>query len=214
MGAAFLMPAIGAATDYFNQKNANSRAQGAEQTAITHAAGYNTAANDNVQKNIGTINSDSPMALAQSEKGNFVNALRKNSAPTNYGAPTSALSPVAGANKRFGTDAAAAGKQVQDFGTANAGNMSAIDAAVNMRKNEGIMMQKTAMNNAVLGAQSSSQAFVDQMRAKAVGQLNPWASMFSKAMSMGGNAMAMNYGSGVNPQYPGSGKSAAGSLGA
>jgi hypothetical protein len=202
MGAAFMMQAAGTAAQYFNQQNANSRAQGAQADAIQNQAGFREQANSAVQKQINNVKNSNPGSIASSETGNFVNALRKNvnnpggtttPGDTNFGAPTSALAPTGG-GARYKGDVAKANTQTADFGTSIAKEVGNIDSAVRMRQNEGLQQQTLGTNLNTIGAESYTKNFVDQLRATAAGQTNPWVNMFSKAMGTGASAMAMNGG--------------------
>ena len=213
MGASFILPAIGAAANFINQRNANQRYQGVESEALANQANFRNQANSNVQQETNNIASSSPKALANAEVANAVNTLRKNvggstgtssTSPTNFGAPTSATAPVAGASKRYGADTASSGQEVQSYGNTNAANMSAIDSAVNQRKNEALSMQTLQANNDVLNARASLQGFTDQLRARAAGTANPWVSLFANAMGNAGQYFAMNKGSSADtPTYVG-----------
>jgi hypothetical protein len=209
MGAAFILPAIGTAMNYFNQRAANSRYNTAEQGAIQNQSAFRNQANTDVLKQINNIATSNPNAAANSEAGSFVNTLRNNvggatgttsKSPTNFGAPTSALGPTPGANKRYASDTAAANNEVQSYGNTNANELSAVDTAVNQRKNEALQMQTLGANLNVLNARSALQAFTDQLRAKAAGTVNPWVGATAQAIGGTGNFFANKAGS--TPQIP------------
>jgi hypothetical protein len=70
--------------------------------------------------------------------------------------------------------------------------MSAVDAAVRQRQNEGLAMQTLGTNLNLLGAQSGATGFVNQLRAQAAGQTSPWASLFSNILGGTANSAAKN----------------------
>lgn len=83
-----------------------------------------------------------------------------------------------------------------------AGEMGAIDAAVRQRQNEGLAQQTLGTNLNTLGAQSYTKNFVDQLRAKASGQANPWVGLLGQ--------LATNYGMSAAGSALGNGASAGG----
>jgi len=197
MGAAFLIPAAlsaaGGAANFINQRNANSRGQAAETQAIENQNAYRTKAMNDVAQTTADVRNSSPTPIANQEDTNFVNTLRKNAAAnTSSNGPTSALGPVPGANSRYGAGVSAGTTANEAYGNKQAGDMSAMDAAVRQRQNEALSMQtlNTTLNG--IGAASQSQNFVDQLRAQAVSQPNPWVSMFSNVMGGAANTMAKN----------------------
>lgn len=208
MGAAFLIPAaiaaVSAGAQGINQMQANKRQQNAEGQAIANQAQFRENANSQVKNLTNQIAQNTPTQIAQQETGNFVNTLRKNAAgsaapgatssnpDTNFGAPVSALPPAAGANSRYKTDTANAQTEAQKFGNTNAAEMGAIDAAVRQRQNEGLALNTLGTNLNTIGAESYSKHFVDQLRAGAAGQVNPWVGMFSSILGRGAQAYAQN----------------------
>ena len=198
MGAAFILPAIGTAMNYFNQRNANERAQKVNLSDEALQNTYRTQALGDVNAQANKIATSNPQAAAAQEGGGFVANLRANQAkeatggtsPTNFGTPTSALGPTPGANKRYGADTANAASQVQSYGNTNAGEMSAIDTAVNQRKNEALAMQTLGTNLNLLNQKSYQQSFVDRLRAAAVGTPSPWISAAAQAIGGSGQFFA------------------------
>jgi len=184
-----------------NQSAANQRGQNAEVQAMDQQNLLKNQANSDVKQQIQNIATSNPGKLANAENSQFVSTLRKNvggttgttsTNPTNFGAPTSALGPTPGGSSRFKSDAANAGTEVQQFGNTNAGEMSALDSAINMRKNEGLQMQTLSGNLNQLNQQAYQQAFVDQLREKAAAQTNPWVSMFTGGLGLAANGMSKN----------------------
>lgn len=194
MGA-FIMPAVGMAAQYFNQKNANARGQRAQVGAIANQNAFRNTANTDVTNQTNNIANSSPAPIANAENANFVNTLRNN-----VGQGTkSALAPTPGASKRYASDAATAGAATQSFGDTQAGQVSALDAALRQRQNEGLQMQTLGTNLNTINAASQKQNYVDQLRAQAVSQPNPWVSLFSKVMMGGGHQLALNNGGDGTP---------------
>jgi hypothetical protein len=223
---AFWIPAAIAAVSAIgsgaNQYYANKRGQNAEAVALDNANNFKTKANADVNQLTQKIANNNPNAAANAEEGNFVSTLRKNvggttgsasTSPTNFGAPTSALGPTPGANKRFNSDTAAANSQVQSYGNTNAGEMSAVDTAINQRKNEGLQMGTLSANLNQLNQQAYGQTFVDQLRAKTAAQPNPWVDMFTKGLGAASGGMSKNGWFASNPAI-GSANSAANYAGA
>jgi hypothetical protein len=202
--------AIGAIGGGINQMNATKRAQNAEVGAIDDQNQYRQEANDQVKNLTQQIATNNPQQIANQEQSQFVNTLRKNQAgsaaggststnPTNFGQPVSALAPAAGASSRYKSDAASSQKQTQQYGNDYAGEMSAIDAAVRQRQNEGLALNTLGTNLNVLGAESYTKNFADQLRAQAASQTNPYASLFASMLQKGAGAYAKNPGSSSDP---------------
>jgi hypothetical protein len=207
---AFWVPAavaaLGAAGQGVNQMNANKRASNAQVQAIDDQQQYRTQANDQVKNLTQQIATNSPQQIANNETSQFVNTLRKNAAgsaapnatgaagDTNFGAPVSAMPPAAGASSRYKSDTAKAQQQTQQYGNTYAGEIGQIDAAVRQRQNEGLAQNTLGTNLNMLGAQSYTKNFVDQLRSQAAGQANPWVGLFSNMLQKGAGAYAMNAG--------------------
>jgi hypothetical protein len=205
---AFWIPAAIAAAgsigNAVNQRNATQRSSNAETQALLDQEQYRQQASDAVKNLTQNVAKSNPQQIANQETSNFVNTLRKNEAgsaqpgatssvpDTNFGAPVSALPPAAGASARYKSDTGKAQTEAQSYGNTIASEMGNIDAAVRQRQNEGLAMQTLGTNLNTLGAESYTKNFVDQLRAQAAGQQNPWVSMFSNIAQRGGAAMAQN----------------------
>jgi uncharacterized phage infection (PIP) family protein YhgE len=193
-----LMTAVSTGASYVNQQNANSRAQNTEVQDIANQQQLREQGNSQVKQQTQNIASSTPQQLANKETGDFVKSLRQNiggkaaGGPTNFGAPVSSLGSTPGANSRFASDTAAANKQTQQYGQTNAAEMGAVDSAVRQRQNEGLQMQTLGTNLNQLNAQSQMTGFVDQLRAKAASQPNPYASLFSSALGGAANSASKN----------------------
>lgn len=204
-----VLTAVSAAGNAINQSNANKRGQNAQVVAQDNANMFRNQGNNLVKQQTNSIAASNPQADAAKETGSFVNTLRNNvggntgttsTNPTNFGAPTSALGPTPGANKRFNADSASAANQTQSFGNTVAGETSAVDAAIRQRQNEGLQMQTLGTNLNGLNQQAYSQAFVDQLRAQAAQVQSPWVNIFSKGVGALGSAGAANgWFAGANP---------------
>jgi hypothetical protein len=70
--------------------------------------------------------------------------------------------------------------------------MANINAPVLQRQQEGIGMQDYATGLNLLGGQSQSENFVNQLRAEAAGQANPYVSAISGMLTKGASAYAKN----------------------
>lgn len=189
MGPAVFLPIAATAMNYFNQKNASDKAQNIEGGAAGTQAGYRTAALSDVNQQAKNIANSNPNSAA--ENGKFVQALRAGNT-TGTNGPTSALSPTPGANKRYGSDTASSAAAVQNYGGTQAGEMSAIDSAVNQRKNEALQMQTLGTTINGLNQQAYNQNFVDQLRARVAGTPNPYIAMAAKGLSAAGMGAAVN----------------------
>ncbi len=186
-----------------NQMQANKRGQNAEVQALSNQNTLRNQANNLVKQQTQNITTSNPQALANKEESQFVNNLRTNEAgsaaggstSTNantFGQPVSALAPVPGGSKQYKSGTAASQKETQQYGTNEAGEMSAIDAAVNQRKNEQLGMQTLQTNLNQLGAQSQMQNFVDQLRARTAATPNPWVNMFAQGAGSLAGGLAKN----------------------
>ncbi len=198
MGPAIPLVA-GMAINYFNNKNASDKAQNIEGGAAGTQQGYRTAALSDVNQQAKNIANSNPNTSV--ENGKFVAALRAGNT-TGTNGPTSALGPVAGANKRFGSDVASGNAATSNYGGTQAGEMSAIDSAVTQRKNEALQMNALGTMLSGINQQAYQQNFVDQLRAKSAGTPNPWLSLVSKGLMTGAQGMAMN-GAGANNPWAG-----------
>jgi hypothetical protein len=197
--------ALGTGAQYINQSNANKRQQTAEVQAIGDQQQIRGNANAQVKQLTDQIAQNTPAQIQGQETGAFVNTLRKNAAgstqggatntnDTNFGAPVSALPPAAGASSRYKSDLGTSQKQTEEFGNTYANEIGAIDSAVRQRQNEGLAMGTLGTSLNGLGAQSYTKNFVDQLRAQAAGQANPWVSLFAGMAKNGANAYAMGAG--------------------
>ena len=205
-----VLAAVGTAGGAVNQMNANQRANNAESQSIADQQQFRQQANDQVKNLTNQIATNNPQQIANKETSDFVNTLRKNQAgsaaggPTGtnqntFGQPVSALPPASGASSRYNTDTAASQKEVQQYGTTEAGQMSAIDSAVRQRQNEGLALNTLGTNLNTLGAESYTKNFVDQLRSQAAGQANPWVGLFSNMLQKGASAYAMGAGGKTPP---------------
>lgn len=211
-----VLAAVSAGGQYVNQKQATTRQNNAETQAIINQQGLRDQANAQVRGLTQQIAKDDPQQIAAASTGQYVDQLRRNAAGSTqggsttggtqtFGGSTSSLPPnsVAGANARYGADLASGQKQVQDFGDTYAKEMGQLDAATRLRQNEGLAMQTEGTNLNTLGMESYGQNFVDQLRAQAAGQPNPWLTLGSNLL--GGAATQIS----TNPNaYFGSGNSA------
>ena len=206
-----VVAAVGAAGQAVNQSNAQKRSNNAEVQAINDQQQYREQANSQVKNLTQQIAQNNPQQIAAKETGDFVNTLRKNAAgsaapnaasanpDSNFGAPVSAMPPAAGASSRYKSDSASSQKEVQDYGQSYANEIGNIDAAVRQRQNEGLAQQTLGTNLNLLGAQSYTKNFVDQLRAQTAGQANPWVGLFSNMLQKGAGAYASNAGSPSSP---------------
>jgi len=196
------LTALSAGGQYVNQTQAQNRQNTAEVQAINNQEGIRQKANAQVNALTKQVGSDTPSQLAAKSTGDYVAQLRKNAAgstqsPTTgatqtFDQPTSALPTVTGGNARYASGIANSQKEVQDFGNTYAGEMGQIDAATRMRQNEGLAAQTLGTGLNTLGMQSYGQNFVDQLRAQAAGQSNPWATLGFNLLGGAGNQMSMN----------------------
>jgi hypothetical protein len=208
-----VLAAAGTGAQAINASNANKRQQNATVQGIDNQATIRGQAMRDVNAQTRNIAQSNPNAIANKETGDFVNTLRQNvggatgtssKSPSNFGAPTSALGPTPGASSRYNADSATAAAQTENYGTTQAGEVGAVDSAINQRKNESTQMQTLSTNLNLLNAQSARQSFVDSMRASAAGEQSPWVSLFSNmtkglAGTMSKNGWFANSGGGGSP---------------
>lgn len=206
-----LVAAVGSGAQYVNTQNANKRQQASEVQAIDNQQQFRENANSQVKDLTNQIAQNNPQKLAAKETGDFISTLRKNQAgsakggatgapgDTNFGAPVSAMPPTAGASSRYKDDSNAAQQQTQDYGNTYAKEIANIDSAVRQRQNEGLAQQTLGTNLNLLGAESYTKNFVDQLRSQAAGQANPWVGLFSNMLQKGANAYAANAGGSAPP---------------
>lgn len=148
------------------------------------------------------IATNTPDQLAAKATGQYVDVLRKNAAGTQtgsgnksnvlFGAPTSSLPTTLNANARYNTDTANSQHEVSDYGNTLAGEMGQIDAATRQRQNEGLAQSTLGTNLNLLGAQSYTKNFVDQLRTQAAGQQSPWLTLLSGVLGNTAKTTAQN----------------------
>lgn len=204
----FWVPAVLAAASAggqaINQKNANSRQQAGEVQSIIDQQKLQGQAGSQVKALTNQVAQNTPDQLAAQATGKYVDTLRKNAAGTSqggsggasilFGQPTSSLPTTINAGSRYKAAAAASQSETENFGNELAGEMGNIDSATRQRQNEGLAMGSLGTNLNLLGAQSYTQNFVDQLRAQAGGQQNPWLALASNVLGGVGNAMSKNAG--------------------
>lgn len=219
-----LLTAVSAGGQYVNQKQANTRQNNAETQAIVNQEALRGQANSQVRNLTNQIATNSPASIAAKSTGDYVAQLRKNAAGSTQGGSTtggtqtagqstSALPPSSVGGSRYAGSTAAGQKEVEDFGNTYAGEMGQIDAATRQRQNEGLAMGTEATNLNTLGLESYGQNFVDQLRAQAAGQTNPWVSLASNLIGGAGSQMSMNPDAYFSPGMSKYGKIAKGGVG-
>lgn len=184
-----VVAALGTGVQTVNQNNAQKRQQTAEVQAIDNQQQLRTQANSQVKDLTNQIGRNSPQQIAAKETGDFVKTLRQNQGNK---PDSSALTPATIGSARYMTDKGTAQTGAEQYGGTQAGALGAMDAAVRQRQNEALAQQTLGTNLNLIGAQSQSKNFVDQLRAQAVGQANPWASMFGDMLKKGAGAYAQN----------------------
>lgn len=204
---AFWVPAaiaaVGAGTQYVNQDKAAKRSTAAQTQAIINQGEKRQEANAQVRGLTQAIAGNSPQQQAAKSTGEYVSQLRKNAAGSTqggstkdgnqtFGQSTSALPSAAGASSRYASGVADSQREVENYGNEYASNLGELDAATRQRQNEGLGMQTLGTNLNTIGLASYGQNFVDQLRAQAQGQANPWVSLMGNLIGGTGNAMSMN----------------------
>lgn len=203
------LTALSAGANYVNTNNANSRQQAGEVQSIIDQQKLQSQGGAQVKALTNQIATDTPSQIAGKATGDYVSALRKNAAGTQtgsgntssvlFGQPTSSLPTSIKASSRYGSGTAASQKETQDFGNTLAGEMGQIDAATRQRQNEGLAQGTLGTNLNLLGVQSYTKNFADQLRAQASGQQSPWLALASQVAGGVGNAMSKN----IAPSTPG-----------
>lgn len=194
------LAALSGGAQYANQRQANSRENASETQNIIDQQQLQNQANSQVKQLTSQIAQNSPAQIQAQATGDYVNELRKNAAgstqggsttgsPTTYGASTSALAPNVGGSSRYQTDKGTSQQEVEDYGNKYAGELGALDAATRQRQNEGLAMNTLATNMNTLNQASWGKNFVNQLRAQASGNANPWVSLFAGMLGAG----AKNY---------------------
>jgi hypothetical protein len=197
------LAALSGGAQYANQSKANSRQNAAETQNIIDQQQLQSQANSQVNALTKQIQQNSPAQIAGQATGDYVSQLRKNAAgstqggsttggPTTYGASTSALAPNVIGSSRYQADKGTSQQQVEDYGNQYASEMGNLDAAVRQRQNEGLSMNTLATNLNTLNQQSWGKNFVNQLRAQAAGNANPWVSLFAGALGAGAKSYSPN----------------------
>jgi hypothetical protein len=198
------LSALSAGTQYVNQSQANSRAQAGQVQNIEEQEANQGKANAQVNALTKQVASNSPQTLADELTGSFVQNLRKNAvgaatgsgttnAPINFGASTSALPSSVGGSSRYASGVAGAQSQVQDYGNQEAKLMGDIGAPTLQRQQEGLGMESLGSNLNLLGAQSYTQNFVNQLRSQAAGVQNPWLTLLGGAEGGAASTLSKNW---------------------
>jgi hypothetical protein len=204
-----LLAAAGSGVQAVNAKQANSRQQSGEVQSIIDQQKLQSQGNSQVKALTDQVARNTPDQLAAQATGKYVDVLRKNAAGTGsggsggasilFGQPTSSLPTTINASSRYNAGTAASQKETQGFGNELAGEMGNIDAATRQRQNEGLAASTAGTNLNLLGAQSYTQNFADQLRAQAAGQQNPWLSLVGGVLGGVGNTMSKNAGGKSKP---------------
>ena len=201
---AFWVPAavsaIGTGVTYENNKAANDRQQTAETQNIIQQEQLQNKAASGANALTQQIAKDSPTQIQANATGKYVAQLRKNAAGTTatsssgdknlFGQPVSALPTSVNGSSRYQTGTANSQSEVQSYGNTLANELGGMDAPVRERQNEGAAMQGygTALNG--LNLSSWGTNFVNQLRAAAAGQPNPWAALAGGMATGAGGALA------------------------
>lgn len=199
-----LLAAAGTGANYVNTQNANSRAQAGEVQTILDQQKLQQQGSGQVKALTSQIARNTPDQLAAQATGKYVDVLRKNAAGTQkggsggasilFGQPTSSLPTTINAGSRYKADTAASQGETANYGNELANEMGQIDAATRQRQNEGLAANTLGTNLNLLGAQSYTQNFADQLRTQAAGQASPWLTLLGGVLSGTGNAMSKNAG--------------------
>jgi hypothetical protein len=199
------MTALSAGGQAVEQNQSQSRQNAAETQDLIDQQRLQSQGAGAVQRETQQIAQSNPDQIAQSERANFVQQLRRNAAgsmaggatsgaPTLFGAPTSAVGSTAGADPRFGKMLTNDQQQVQDYGNTYSDELSNMDAAVRQRQNEGLGLETLGTNLNRLDVQSYGDNFVNGLRAQAAAQTNPWATLATTMLQRGAQAYAANAG--------------------
>lgn len=207
-----VLAAAGAGANYVNTSKANSRQQAGEVQSIIDQQKLQGQGNAQVKALTNQIAADTPAQLAAKSTGDFVSTLRKNAAGTGsggsggasvlFGAPTSSLPTDINASSRYKAGTAGAQTQTQQYGNDLATTMGGINGATLERQNEGLAQNTLGTNLNLLGGQSYTQNFADQLRAQASGQANPWLTLLGGALSGAGSTLSKNTGGKTSTTAP------------
>lgn len=207
-----MLAAAGAGTSYVNQQNATSRQNASEVQSIADQQKLQSQANSQVKALTNKVASDTPDQLAAQATGKYVDVLRKNAAGSQtgggnnssilFGQPTSALPSSVNGSSRYKAGTAASQDETQQYGNELASTMGNIDAATRQRQNEGIAASNVGTNLNLLGAQSYTKNFVDQLRSSAAGQSSPWLTLLGGALGGAGNTLSKNMAPGAAKAGP------------
>lgn len=204
-----LLAAAGTGANYVNTQNANSRQQAGEVQTILDQQKLQQEGSGQVKALTGQIARNTPDQLAAQATGKYVDVLRKNAAGTSqggsggasilFGQPTSSLPTTINAGSRYKAATAASQGETENYGNELSGEMGQIDAATRQRQNEGLAANTLGTNLNLLGAQSYTQNFADQLRTQASGQGSPWLSLLGSVLGGVGNTMSKNAGAKKTP---------------
>jgi len=189
-----VLAAVGTGTEYVNQKQAANRQDAAEAQSIMDQQALQQKATARAGQEVKSIEQSNPNAIQSQATGQYVNQLRRNAAGSARPGKSSALAPASGASGRYAADTAAGQAATSNFGDELASTMAGIDAPVRQRQNEALGMQDLQTDLNTTNAQSYATNFIDQLKAQAAGQANPWVSLFGSLLKNGALAYASSAG--------------------
>ncbi len=192
----FWVPAVLAAASaggqYVNTRNAQNRENNATIAGIKDQQDIQSQGVAAARALTDKISRDNPNQIASKATGDYVSQLRRNAAGSTQPGASSALAPVAGGSARYNAGKDASQSTVENYGNTYAGEMGNLDAATRLRQNEGLDMQDLGTSLNTLGAKSATTGFVDQLRAAAAGQPNPWVTLGSNLIGGLAKAYSLN----------------------
>lgn len=183
----YIIMAAATAAQVQNERSTLKRQDAQAATGIRNQAAKQREADARVDQQVQEISQSTAADERAEALGSYMDTLRRNRGTSEAG-----LDGAVGGDA-FRADSAAAAQGVQQYGQQNAELMARIDAPGMQRRNEAFGYGRTATDLSLLGRESAGQAFIDELRLKAI-RKNPWIDA-AAGVAMGA-AMGMDTGAG------------------
>lgn len=163
----YAVMALATAAQVQNQRSTLKKQDAQAAQGIRNQSAKQREADAVVDQQVQEISQSTAADERQEALGSYMDTLRRG-----RGMSESGLEGAIGGDA-FRADSAAAAQGVQQYGADNAALMARIDAPGMQRRNEAFGYGRTATDLSLLGRESAGQAFIDELRLRAI-QKNPW----------------------------------------
>jgi hypothetical protein len=200
MGAEVLIPlaiaAVSTGAQVYNTRRTANKQDAALAGSIRNQASKQRQIDARTNAEVAKLEQSRSADEAAASRAAYGEQLRRNRAAMEGG-----LTPNVG-SAAFKEDAAQGVKEVGGYADETAGLMSRMDAPTMQRQGEGFGFQQLATDNMITGREAQGQAFMDDLRLRAI-RRNPWIDAASQigmayAGTMGGGMGASGAGTGAS----------------